>query len=139
MRQTFTIQSSSEELKPLREKLRNFLQTAGFSGQALEDILVAAGEACTNSIRHSYRGKQGHEIQITVEEAKNKVTIAVRDFGEKIDLASLKPPALPPEKPGGLGVYFIQTIMDEVRYNTAHLKGNELILVKYKKGSGKPK
>ena len=136
-KKTFALQSSSEELKPLRENLRNFLQTAGFTGQTLETILVAAGEACTNCIRHSYHGQVGHEIQISVEEKEDKIVLTVRDFGEKINLARLKPPELPPQQGGGLGVYFIQTIMDEVRYNTAHSKGNELILVKYKKESGK--
>lgn len=136
-RKVFTLQSSSEELKPLRGKLRNFLQTAGVTGQPLETILVAVGEACTNCIRHSYHGEPGHEIQIQAEDHKDKIIFRIRDFGEKIDLSRLKPPTLPPEKGGGLGVYFMQTMMDEMQYNTAHSKGNELILVKYKKGKGK--
>ena len=135
---TFTIQSSSEELKPLRENLRTFLQKAGFSGQPLETILIAIGEACTNCIRHSYHGEPGYEIQVHAEEQKDRIVLKVRDFGEKINLAGVKPPTLPPQKGGGLGVYFMQTMMDEMRYNTGLSKGNELILVKYKNGGEKP-
>ena len=130
----FVIQSSSEELKHLRENLKNFLQAAGFEGLPLENILVALGEACANCIRHSYRGEPGHEIQIHAEDQAEKVVFKVRDFGEKIDLTRLKPPELPPQQGGGLGVYFMQTMMDKIKYNTAHSNGNEIILVKYKKG-----
>lgn len=131
--QTFIIQSKSEELKPIREKLRRFLEAAGFKEKTLESLLVALGEAVTNCIRHSYKNEAGHEIHVAAEETADKVIFKIRDFGEKINLAGLKQPTLPPQQSGGLGVYFMQTIMDEMQYNTAHTQGNELILAKYKK------
>ncbi len=132
--ETFSLQSDSNELKPLREKLRGKMQAAGFTDKDSESMLVALCEAVTNCIRHSYQGQAGKEIQVTWEETQDKVTLKIRDFGQKIKLGEVKEPTLPPVKGGGLGVYFMKTIMDELEYNTAHTQGNELIMSKYKQG-----
>ena len=132
------IESDTAQLSPLREKLRAFLKETGLEPKVQESILVALGEACTNSIRHSYSNKPGHKVRVKAEDLPEKVVFKVRDFGDKIDLTKLEtPPTLPPVKPGGLGIYFMRTIMDEVEYNTALSEGNELILVKLKKGESR--
>ena len=46
----------------------------------------------------------------------------------------VSPSKTAPKKGGGLGVYFMKAMMDGVEYNTAHRRGNELILTKNKKG-----
>ena len=97
-------------------------------------MLIALGEAVTNSIRHAYMGQPDKKITVTYEEFPEKVTFRIRDFGTKIKLETIPKPVLPPVKSGGLGIYFMKTIMDELEYNTAHTEGNELILSKKKEG-----
>ncbi|MBI3317083.1 MAG: ATP-binding protein [Candidatus Omnitrophica bacterium] len=121
-----------------REKARSFLRQVGFPDDTLEKLLVALGEGCTNSIRHSYGNQPQGRIEITLEDFKDKVVIKIRDFGEKIDFSKVKEPELPPKKPHGLGLYFIKTIMDQFEYNTSHTLGNELIMIKYKSAKEKP-
>ena len=132
--EVFKLESDSCHLKPLREKLRPLIVSAGFTEKDVESLLVAIGEAVTNAIRHSYLGRTGNEIQVTFEESPEKVVFRIRDFGEKIKLSEVKEPVLPPVKGGGLGIYFMKTIMDELEYNTAHAQGNELIMAKFKQG-----
>lgn len=134
MRETvFVLDSDPAELRPLRDHLKQFLERAGFSEKPRHDILVAVGEACTNAIRHAYDGQRGHKIEVTFQDFKEKVVLKVRDYGRKIDFSHVKTaPQLPPQKPGGLGSYFIKTMMDEVRYDTTHSVGNELILTKFR-------
>ncbi len=127
------IDSDSKHLKPLRDEVGRFLSKASFSVKVREDILVALGEAVANSMRHAYKGESGHEIRVTIQEDPGKVIFKIRDFGEKIDLSKVEEqPKLPPEKPHGLGIYFMKTIMNEIKYNTDNPEGNELILTKYK-------
>ena len=133
----FVIGSNSENLKPLREKIRSFLKKTGLPVKTQEEILVAICEGCTNSMRHAYLGKPGNEIRVTAQDREGEVVLKIRDYGKKIDLSKVKTPELPSQKPGGLGIYFMKTIMDELQYNTTHPQGNELILVKYKKGNKK--
>lgn len=134
-RENFEIESVSDQLKPLRDKLRGLLDQAGFSEKTAESILVALCEGVTNAIRHSYLGQPGKKIIISYEESQDKVTLKIRDFGVKFDPKNVPEPVIPPVKGGGLGVYFMKTIMDELEYNTAHAEGNELILSKKKEGT----
>ncbi len=133
-REIFEIESDSDQLKPLRDKLRGLLNQAGFPEKTAESILIALCEGVTNAIRHSYLGQPGKKILISYEEFPDKVTLKIRDFGVKFDPKSVPEPVIPPVKGGGLGVYFMKTIMDELEYNTAHTEGNELILSKKKEG-----
>ena len=127
------IDSDSAQLKLVREEVDRFLRSCRFSDKLREDILVAMGEATANSIRHAYENKPGHEVRVTLEDYPEKVVFRVRDFGRKINPAKLEEtPVLPPVNPHGLGIYFMKTIMDDLKYNTSHSEGNEVILTKFK-------
>lgn len=119
------LQNALKDLTP-------FLEKTGFSEKTVQSFLVALGEAATNASRHSYCGAKDRPIEITLEDSPEKLVIRVRDYGKKIDIKSIKEPTLPPTTGGGLGIYFMKTIMDDMQYNTAHSEGNELILTKYK-------
>lgn len=126
------LDSDSKNLKSFRDRLESLLVKLTFRQKEREDLLVALGEAVANSMRHSYSGESGHEIRVTVQDEPDRVIFKVRDFGKKIDLEKIQKPELPPVKPHGLGIYFMQTIMNEIRYNTTHTEGNELIMMKLK-------
>lgn len=128
------ISSEPKHLAGCREKMKHFLESNGaFPKETVDSILVALGEAVTNCIRHSYSNESGHKIEIEAEDLGDRIVFKVRDYGKKIDLSAVKKPKLPPEKGGGLGLYFMQTIMDEMKYNTDLREGNELLMIKYKK------
>lgn len=129
------IDSDSSQLKKIREEFHTVLVKAGFDEKTREEMQVALGEACANCMRHAYSGEAGHEIRITIQDGPEKIVFKIRDFGKKIDLSKVEKPQLPPTKPHGLGIYFMQTIMDTLEYNTSHPEGNEVILTKYKKGA----
>ncbi len=129
----FVIKSESKYLKPLRDKLKLFLRKTRFSSKDRAAFLVAVGEACTNSIRHTYQGEKGHKIRVTVQVRKDKIVFKIRDYGRKINLSKVKTPRLPRKKPHGLGIYLLKTMMDKLKYNTTHARGNELILTKHRK------
>jgi len=131
----FVIDSRTENLEPLRKDIADLLDHAGLSEKERYGILVSVVEGCTNSIRHAYGNVPGKKIRIAVSDQKSKVIVKIRDYGKKIDLEKIPSPTLPPEKPGGLGIYFMKTFMDELKYNTRHARGTELILIKRKNRS----
>ncbi len=130
---TLLLTSDSHSLNRLRNRLRTILQKTGLSPQEQNALLLAVGEACTNAIRHSYAGESGHRIRLTIHDFSEKVRIKIRDYGRKFDVTKLRPPKLPPQQGGGLGVHFIKQSVDEINYNTSYPTGNELVLTKYKK------
>ena len=137
MTNKFEIEAKSENLPPFRKKLRSLLEAAGFAEKPTHDILLSVDEVLTNVIRHAYGGKSSvkgePKIQITVSEHVDRVEILVEDQGPCFDPRTIPAPKLPSTKPGGLGIYLVRTLMDEMDYEAVKPKGNRLRLTKYKK------
>ncbi len=106
--------------------------TAGVAPTLLFDLQLATEEACSNVIEHAYRGKRGvFRLTFTVE--NRDVIITLHDQGRPFDpQAVTKPDPTRPlnERPiGGLGLYLIYQLMDDVRFSF-DASGNTLVLVK---------
>lgn len=131
MEKRFELIASSEVLSPFRKELRQILSEAGWDKKAAGEILLAVDEALTNVIRHAYRGKPG-KMTVCVDAPDDKIEIVIEDQGIKFDPTRVPSPELPRQKPGGLGVHFIRTIMDQMIYDGGRPEGNRLRLIKHK-------
>jgi len=129
----------TSQLELIRRVTKQIARIApGFSDDDIEDISLALDEACTNVIRHSYRGQSIGAVQVEISIEPNKVTITLMDKGEEGQL--FNPELLTPVdkeryleslSKGGLGVYLIKKIMDEVEYVVSPGVRNCLTMVKY--------
>ena len=131
MEKRFELNASSEVLSPFRKELRQILNQAGWEKKTTEEILLAVDEALTNIIRHAYQGKSG-KMTVSVLASDDKIEIVLEDWGEKFDPTQVPSPELPRHRPGGLGIHFIRTIMDQVIYEGHKVDGNRLRLIKHK-------
>jgi len=65
----------------------------------------------------------------------NDLVIKIRDWGKPFDPDSVSPPdtesELSERKLGGLGVFLMRQMMDEVRYVFHPRRYNELIMIKH--------
>lgn len=129
MEKKFELIASSEVLSPLRKELRGILAHEGWEKKTVDEILLAVDEALTNIIRHSYQGAPG-AMTVALAVSGEKVEIVLEDQGRKFDPTQVPSPELPRHSPGGLGVHFIRTIMDEMIYDADFLNGNRLRLIK---------
>ncbi len=109
-------------------------QECGIAGQAAYHIQLAVDEACANVFVHGYQGKPG-PIQLEAAGSADALTISIRDWGRSFDPNSVPfpNPVTPIEERavGGLGIYVIHKVMDEVVYESDSGKGNVLKLVKF--------
>lgn len=135
---SFEITAESQNLPPLRSKLRGLLESAGFDEMGSHNILLSVDEVLTNVIRHGLGGAANGgadgKIRISFIDQGDRVEIQVEDPGPCFDPRTLPPPKLPSEKPGGLGIYLVRSLMDEIDYEPLKPQGNRLRLVKYKNG-----
>ncbi|HEY5093596.1 MAG TPA: ATP-binding protein [Candidatus Eremiobacteraceae bacterium] len=93
----------------------------------VEDLKLAVAEACTNCIQHA----QGNdEVLVTFEIAGRRLTMVVEDGGKGFDGRALAPEPLGEPKVGGLGVFLIRSLMDEVDYDFDPLTGTKLTMTK---------
>jgi anti-sigma regulatory factor (Ser/Thr protein kinase) len=90
-------------------------------------------EACTNIIKHAYFGKGGI-INITCELQDNDFVITIKDNGRPFDPNSIPPPDLESDldrrKIGGLGIYLMKKLMDDVSYSFNAKEGNKVVMRK---------
>ena len=107
------------------------LSQTGWEKKTTEEILLAADEALTNIIRHAYQGKPG-KIAVSVAATDDKIEIVLEDQGKKFDPTQVPSPELPRHRPGGLGVHFIRTIMDQMIYDDQDPEVYRLRLIKHK-------
>ncbi len=126
--------SSDPELLPLS---RGFIQQAalqaGFEERESRRIMLAVDEACTNVIRHSYKGDTTQRIIITCKWVPGEhLEVLLKDFGESENPAFIE--GFEKEdlsQPGGLGLCIMRQVMDEVKYNPDCQDGIELRMLKH--------
>jgi serine/threonine-protein kinase RsbW len=76
-------------------------------------------EAMANAIEHGSDRSRSTDLKISIHVHDNELCIRVQDNGEGFDLKSVPPPDLDNPTGGGLGLFFIQNLMDTVRYYQA--------------------
>lgn len=131
----FSLKVPAEE-RHLAE-IRDFVEETGekllIPNKILANTKLAVDEACTNVVKHGYRDLPGGPIEVVITGNGREFSIAIRDQGRPFDLRNVQSPDLKMyvenRKRGGLGVFIMNQLMDDVRYRHAH-DGNVLIMSK---------
>jgi serine/threonine-protein kinase RsbW len=126
------IESKLENVSEARRWLEDLAGQAGFTEEDIGGLKLVISEACSNIIRHAYKGEGGHEIILSARIADEKLALNIRDFGAKIDLSKYTEPSLDEPQEGGYGIYLMQSLMDSVEYDTSVEVGTALRIVKLK-------
>ena len=130
MKKSFS--ATIDNLKNIRSMIVDFLNNHKLPVKEIKEIELGTDEAVTNIIKHSYKEENKKNIiEVELEFLENKVIIHLYDNGTPVNEEKIKPRELSDVKPGGLGTYFINRIMDEVRWKKSDEWVNHLILVKY--------
>ncbi|NRF92176.1 anti-sigma B factor RsbW [Paenibacillus frigoriresistens] len=132
-----TIPAKAEYLDIVRLTLYGVATKAGFSFEDIEDMKVAVAEACNNSILHAYSHDQSGTVEVQFEHSSGFLRISVKDEGNSFnyvqtdaEAASLHHKSISEATVGGLGLFLMQALMDDVQVLTHNGKGTEVILTK---------
>ncbi|MEI6055745.1 MAG: ATP-binding protein [Lentisphaerota bacterium] len=106
------------------DSIRSFLRKAGASEQTIFDIILSSEEILVNVMSYAYPKDKNGEVEVTCELADNgiskKIKVTFTDEGKFFDALDMGTPdtAIPIEKReiGGLGIYLVKTLMDDVSY-----------------------
>jgi anti-sigma regulatory factor (Ser/Thr protein kinase) len=120
-----------EHLALVRACVREASKLAGCSDVIAENLVIAVNEACMNVIQHGYRFAEGQEMCLRVNREGDVLVFDLLDQAKPVKLEDLKPRPLDEIRPGGLGVHFILSLMDEVAFvEPPQGFGNRLRMVK---------
>ncbi len=127
------IMAEPENLGRIRRFAEETAMALGVDPAVIPDVVLAVDEAASNIILHGYQGRPG-SIEIEVEREGDALVIRLRDEAAPFDPTSISSPdlSLPLEQRavGGLGIFLIRQVVDEVTHRVTPQGGNELTLVK---------
>ena len=119
--------SDPKRLRMVREKVQEIAEEVGCSKKLISDLVIAINEACMNIMQHAYKGHKSGEILLEIQKDSGYLQVVLTDYAAPIDPSNIRPRDLEDVKPGGLGTYFIQEIMDDCTYgNLDNRAGNFL-------------
>ena len=130
---TLSVSSSTKYLSQVRDFVAAHAQKFGLTEKEISEICLAVDEAYTNIIKHAYKNCPNNLVKIEMGKDKNKLWISILDKGESFKPEEYKAPDIlkrvKNKQRGGMGVFLIQKLMDQVYYAR---KGtmNEIRMVK---------
>jgi serine/threonine-protein kinase RsbW len=81
-------------------------------------ITTAFGEAFNNVVIHGYRDRTDGMLDVEAELGSDHMTLRLIDDGVQPDLSTVTAPDLSTLPEGGLGIFMIHALVDEVVYNS---------------------
>lgn len=114
MRHEITVPAEAASLKQVRAFLRELLPP--LVGEECENIVLALDEAAANIIRHRDPEITDGEIHLRVESDPAVLRFQFDAFCRTSEMGRVKPRDLADIRPGGLGMHFINSMMDRVYF-----------------------
>ncbi len=123
-----------EDLDGIRTFAEQAAKDAGLTECEVYEVQLAVDEACTNIIEHAYGIDVMGDIEITCNASADGLTIILRDHGKPFSPNLIILPDrsadVKKHKVGGLGLYIIYRLMEDVSFEPAGESGNLLTMVK---------
>jgi serine/threonine-protein kinase RsbW len=135
MEYSVRLPSQTDNLELIRTFIAGVARKVGFHDEDINKIELAVDEACTNVIEHAYKDKENENIDVAIQIDYQKFTVIVTDKGKRFTPADIEIPDmeqyLAELRVGGLGIYLMKTLMDEVHYHSDPDGKNRVRMVKH--------
>lgn len=132
---SLSVKASTEQIATVRDFVAQHAFSFGFTENEVENIRLAVDEAFTNIIKHAYNYDSNKSVDIKLQYQRNMFSISMFDQGEPFDTSNYSIPnveeQIKAKKRGGVGVYLIKQLMDNVEYNRNN-GVNEIRMIKNK-------
>jgi anti-sigma regulatory factor (Ser/Thr protein kinase) len=125
-----SIPSHPKYLQLVRGAMEKATRIIGFSEDGSGHIILAVDEACSNIIKHSYMNDPKGKIDISIEIHGKELKIHITDYGKQCDIRQMQSRDIEDIRPGGLGIYIINQVMDSVEYDCSSASQNQVIMIK---------
>jgi serine/threonine-protein kinase RsbW len=104
----------------------------GLAAERIEDLKSAVAEACINAMQHGNKWRSEARVVVKMNLSADRFTISVADQGNGIpevpEYPGIKKIIEENVSPRGLGVFMIQSLVDEVSFNQTADGGHKMIM-----------
>lgn len=116
---SLVIPADLAEIRKVAAAIDDAGRASGFSDSSIGELQLAVEEALANTIVHGYRGAPG-DVAIAIRAAPREVSVRLEDDAPPFDPFTAPDPDrgsdLEGRPIGGLGVFLIREMTDEVAY-----------------------
>ncbi len=118
---TLIIRTTIEELQKVETVVDEFSLAEGWTPDLEFKIRLVLDELCTNVVNYAHGDKLDHDMSVTIESDDDEVKVLIVDDGSPFNPLEDAPEPdtdsdLADRQVGGLGVHFVKTLVDDVRY-----------------------
>jgi serine/threonine-protein kinase RsbW len=129
-----TLRNSLSEIERLADAVTQFGRENSFSDKSIFDINLVLEEIVNNIISYAYKDKNEHQIDIHVKLEGQDLVLKVEDDGIPFNPLEVPEPdinkPLEERQPGGLGLFFVRKLADELEYRRD--KDKNILMVRKK-------
>ena len=136
------IPSNPEWVRVVRLAVLGVASRMKFSYEDVEDIKLAVSEACNNAILHARSHAESdelHDVRIEITPFPDRLEICIADGGQVASPETIVSPHANSSKPfeesdlreSGLGLFLMQSLMDEVEHRTGVDHNTQVRLTKF--------
>jgi sigma-B regulation protein RsbU (phosphoserine phosphatase) len=112
---TLDFMAQPAEMRAVRAALRGALDAEEVPPELRDQLVLVVDEACTNVMRHAYCNFCDQKIALRVSRERDMLDFQIVDDAPAIDPERVRPRDLGECRAGGLGVAFMDSLMDEWR------------------------
>jgi serine/threonine-protein kinase RsbW len=121
MHYQYNIGCSLNNLKGIRDFIRESLKVHGVTDVVMNEIVLAIDEMCSNLMIHAHHCNPDHLLELHIRvPKKGKLIFEIIDDGNVFDINHFSEPNLDnlvqEKRKGGLGIRLVKSIMDNVEY-----------------------
>ena len=120
----YCAENDSTELVNVRNFIEKNAKKFGFSEIDAGKIALAVDEACTNLMRHAFKHDKSKRFCVYVETEPNTFIVKIEDNGFSFNPLEVAEKNMEEHlhsyKRGGLGIYIIRSVMDDIVYSPSN-------------------
>ncbi|MDQ0061114.1 ATP-binding protein [Paenibacillus harenae] len=111
-----------DELERLNERLEEIGSDVGWTARAVLDLSLACEELVVNIVNYGFPSGGEHCIDVTIHASPSSVEVKIEDGGIPFnplldsDADALLALELEDRPIGGLGIFFVKRLMDDIHY-----------------------
>ena len=123
------VEAMDEAISPIIE----LLETFDTPHKVCYKVRLALDELLTNVVSYAYDGGEGEiEVRYEIGDNPRSITIVIIDEGKPFDPLQAEDPELTASvaerKIGGLGIFLVKSVMDEIKYKRED--GKNMLLIR---------
>ena len=127
-----TLRNEIAEVQRLKTILAEYGKTLHFSNELIHDVNLVLEEVISNIIFYGYEDAQEHQIAVEIAVTADTLVLEIHDNGKPFNLLDAPEPdrdvPFEDREIGGMGIYLIRTLMDEITYRAE--QGKNILMMK---------